>query len=394
MNELRIMSVVGARPNFMKIAPFTRAVDNHNKQTPAGAPRIVHSLVHTGQHYDKAMSSSFFELLHIPRPDVDLEVGSGSHAWQVGQTMIRMEPLLAEWRPDWLVVVGDVNATCAGAITAKKGQIKLAHIEAGLRSFDQAMPEEINRIVTDALADLLLTYDETADANLAAMGVPPQRICRTGNVMIDTLDYCTADAARLDVNAVVNANAVEQTPGATPRKSIVPGSFAVLTLHRPSNVDSRETLAPLVQYLTEEFCKHTTLVWSLHPRTVKQLHSFGIWDSLAKCPNLIPVNPLNYLEMLCLNLNAKLMLTDSGGLQEECCVLGTPCVTLRENTERPVTLLANGGVSVLSGNQPARIREAVRQFHGFGRRPHRPPQWDGHAAERIVQAIIAHHPTA
>ncbi|AKJ65533.1 non-hydrolyzing UDP-N-acetylglucosamine 2-epimerase [Kiritimatiella glycovorans] len=374
--SLKIMSVVGARPNFMKIAPFAHAIEREDD-------RIEHFLVHTGQHYDPEMYHSFFEALNIPTPDVDLEIGSGSHAEQVGRTMIAFEKVLLERRPDWVVVVGDVNATCACSITARKHHVRVAHIEAGLRSFDERMPEEINRMVTDRVSNLLLTPDELSGENLRREGAEEERIRFVGNIMIDTLEAHRARAEALDLNDILTSHAIDpdlKTP-------VDDGSFAVMTMHRPSNVDSREVLEPLVRCLREEVASKMPLVWSIHPRTRNRLETFGLWDELLADDRLILIRPVGYHAMLKLNMSARLMLTDSGGLQEECCVLGTPCITMRENTERPVTLVENGGVSELTGPDPEKITSALDTFLNMERRGHRPPLWDGKTAERIVTEL-------
>ena len=378
---LRILSVVGARPNFMKIAPLAAAIGAHNR---GGGRRIEHCLLHTGQHYDERMSRSFFEALGIPRPDIDLGVGSGSHAEQVGRTMMAFEPVVREWRPDWVIVVGDVNATCACSITAKKEHVRLGHIEAGLRSFDLEMPEEINRMVTDRLSDRLYTPDAMADANLRGEGVADARIRRVGNIMIDTLDRHRAEAEALDLAAVL-AGSAAGGGRAAPR---LDGRFCVLTLHRPSNVDDPGVLGALVEVLVEEVAGEMPLVWPIHPRTRNNLVEFGLWDRVRDCAGIVLLEPVGYLEMLRLNLGAAMLLTDSGGLQEECCVLGTPCLTLRWNTERPVTLVEHGGLSTLVGNDPDRIREAFRRRRHEPRRPHRPELWDGRTAGRIVEDLV------
>jgi UDP-N-acetylglucosamine 2-epimerase (non-hydrolysing) len=373
---LKILSVVGARPNFMKIAPFVTALRRYPED-------FDHVLVHTGQHYDAAMSEAFFRDLDIPTPDEHLDIGSGSHAEQVGRTMIAFEKVVARRKPDWVVVVGDVNATCACAITAKKERVKLAHIEAGLRSFDLDMPEEINRMVTDRLADLLFTTDELADANLLREGTAASRIRRVGNIMIDTFEQHRARAARLDPAAICGAHVLNGRAAAT-LPPLPENGYAALTLHRPSNVDDRRILEPIVRLLVEELAPAMPLIWPVHPRSRNQLEAFGLWPIVATCPRIVLTQPLGYHEMVRLTLGARVMLTDSGGLQEECCVAGTPCLTLRWNTERPVTLREHGGVSVLVGNDVARIRDEYRHALALPRAVHRPPLWDGHAAERIV----------
>jgi UDP-N-acetylglucosamine 2-epimerase (non-hydrolysing) len=372
------MSVVGARPNFMKIAPLLRAIGRH----PGALSSI---LVHTGQHYDAAMSDAFFRALQIPEPDVHLGIGSGTHAEQVGRTMIAFEKAVRELRPDWVVVVGDVNATCACAITARKEQVRLAHVEAGLRSFDMAMPEEINRLVTDRLSDLLFTTDALADANLRAEGVPESRIRRVGNIMIDALDQHRESAASLSPAAIVAAQGLPRSQPLPPLPDL---GFAALTLHRPSNVDEPAILRALAAYFLEEVAAELPLVWPVHPRTAKQLQQLGLWDRLTAARNIVLTQPVDYHAMLRLTMGARVLLTDSGGLQEESCIFGVPCLTLRWNTERPVTLREHGGVSVLVGNDVARIREEFRRALELPHTPHRPPLWDGHAADRIVQAFL------
>ncbi len=421
MKTLKIMSVVGARPNFMKIAPFAHAIEAHNRsavalakeedqksevvdqelktsslkpQASSPTPNVLieHFLVHTGQHYDKAMSESFFESLNIPHPDVDLGIGSGSHAEQVGRTMIEFEKVLLEQMPDWVVVVGDVNATAACSITAKKHHVKVAHIEAGLRSFDERMPEEINRLVTDGISDLLLTPDKFANENLKREGHSEEKIRFVGNIMIDTLEANRDQAERLDLNEVVNSNLISPHQPTTDNQQLVKDAFTVLTMHRPSNVDEKDVLEPLVRLLIDEVSAELPLVWSVHPRTKKNLQTFGLWDEILKSENIILINPVGYHEMLKLNMSAKIILTDSGGLQEESCVMGTPCITMRENTERPVTLVEHGGISELTGSDPEKIRVAFHRFTS-DLRPltsdlRLPPLWDGHTAERIVEILV------
>ena len=383
---LRIMSVVGARPNMMKLAPFAHALAAH-------AGRLEHCIVHTGQHYDHKMSQTFFESLGIPPPDVDLGVGSGTHAEQVGRTMIEFEEVVRQRRPDWVVVIGDVNATAACAITAKKEHLRCAHIEAGLRSFDMDMPEEINRLVTDRLSAALFTPDAISDANLRAEGVPPARIHCVGNIMIDTLERNREQAARLDPAAIVRANAGDGVPSG-PLPPLADDAFAAVTLHRPSNVDDPAILGPLVDFFVDELTRDMPLIWPIHPRTRKQLETFGLAAKVRGCRSILLTEPLGYHDMLRLNMGARVMFTDSGGLQEECCVLGTPCLTLRWNTERPVTLVEQGGVSLLVGNDLGRIREAYRRVKDQPRTPRRPPLWDGHTAERIAAFFAAEHGSA
>lgn len=376
--RLKVMSVVGARPNFMKIAPFARELARYEDL-------FEHTLVHTGQHYDADMSDTFFKALSIQKPTVDLEIGSGSHAEQVGRTMIAFEKVVQERRPDWIVVVGDVNATCACAITAKKEHLKLAHIESGLRSFDLDMPEEINRMVTDRLSDLLFTTDAMADANLLKEGVAADRIKRVGNIMIDTLEQQRAAAAALDLNGICADQVLPDLN--SPLPPVRDNAFAVVTLHRPSNVDDPDIMKPLMEFMTGEVAAVMPLIWPVHPRTRKQLEKAGLWTELVHCPGLILTKPLGYHEMLRMTMGARVMFTDSGGLQEECCVLGTPCLTLRLNTERPVTLVEHGGVSVLVGNNVDAIRAEFRKAAARTRAEHRPPLWDGHTAERIVGCL-------
>lgn len=389
MGKLRIMSVVGARPNFMKIAPFAHAIGRHNQRSDGG-DLIEHFLVHTGQHYDAAMSERFFKVLDIPKPDVDLGIGSGTHAEQVGNTMIAFEKVVRDWKPDWVMVVGDVNATCACSITAKKEHLNVAHIEAGLRSYDLLMPEEINRMVTDRLSDILFTTDAMADQNLLKEGTLPERIVRVGNVMIDTLEANRDKAEALTIEDIVATHAVSESHSQCPISNFrsTPSPFAVLTLHRPSNVDDAETLGRIVDLLIDEVSGELPLLWTIHPRTRQRLTDFGLWQRVLDADQICLLEPLGYHELMALNMKATMMLTDSGGLQEECCVLGTPCLTLRENTERPVTLVEHGGLSKLVGNDPDRIRKGLREFLQLPRGTHRPELWDGHAAERIVNALV------
>jgi UDP-N-acetylglucosamine 2-epimerase (non-hydrolysing) len=385
---MKIISVVGARPNFMKIAPLVAAIHQHNEINPQR--HIEHILVHTGQHYDIRLSEAFFKDLNIPMPDFNLEVGSGTHAEQVGRTMMAFEKVLHYIRPDWVVVVGDVNATLACSITAKKENIKCCHIEAGLRSGDLSIPEEINRMVTDHLSDLLLTPDRMSVENLQHEGLNGDKIRFVGNIMIDTLEANRQKASAINIHDIVLNNIIAQE-----RTSDIPdlqsGPYAVVTLHRHNNVDTREILEPLSDFITTEVAAKMPVLWPVHPRTVKQLNTFGLWRKTESAANVWMMHPLGYLDMLRLNMNARIMLTDSGGLQEECCILGTPCLTLRRKTERPVTLREHGGASVLVGNDVQRIRTEFHSTLAGTVTSCRPELWDGHTAERIVELFAGEY---
>jgi len=401
---MKIISVVGARPNFMKIAPFIRAINQYNQSffPPDGGIEggVKHLLVHTGQHYDIRMSTAFFSDLGIPEPDINLEVGSGTHAEQVGKTMIEFEKVIQKEKPDWVVVVGDVNATLACSVTAKKELVNVCHIEAGLRSGDMTMPEEINRLVTDRLADLLLTPDRLSNENLRKEGVPEEKIAFVGNIMIDTLEANRERAAGLQIVDIINGNKVPGSRFQVPAPSLTPSpnwgrdgvgadSYAVITLHRPSNVDQEGILVPLFRFLADEATKKMPLLWPVHPRAEKMMKQFNIWEEAMAHPGLVMLHPIGYLEMLRLNMDARILLTDSGGLQEECTILGTPCLTMRWNTERPVTLREHGGASVLVGNNVARIKKEFMDTLKLPRKPVRPELWDGRAAERCLQSILS-----
>jgi UDP-N-acetylglucosamine 2-epimerase (non-hydrolysing) len=380
----------------MKIAPFIRAVEKFNADSSrfkvqgskfkvqGSRFKVDHLLVHTGQHYDDRMSSAFFDALGIPAADINLGIGSGTHAEQVGNTMIAFEKVLRQEKPDWVVVVGDVNATLAGSVTAKKEHIKCAHIEAGLRSGDMKMPEEINRLVTDRLSDLLFTPDRMSGDNLRKEGAGEGRIRFVGNIMIDTLEANREKAASLQLEEIIRQNLLFDRTFEIPEDD----HFAVITLHRPSNVDHPEIFGPIAGFLANEVSRDMPLIWPVHPRARKQLEMFGLWEQLATTRDIIFLHPVGYHEMLRLNMGARLLLTDSGGLQEECTILGTPCLTLRWNTERPVTLRGHGGASVLVGNAIERIRQEYNGAKTLGRNPVRPELWDGHTAERIVEELI------
>jgi UDP-N-acetylglucosamine 2-epimerase (non-hydrolysing) len=359
---LRIINVVGARPNFMKIAPVIEEMRRRSRIEPL--------LVHTGQHYDETMSDSFFEDLQIPRPDINLGVGSASHAEQTARIMMAFEQALKQQRPDWVVVVGDVNSTMAATIVASKMLVRVAHIEAGLRSHDRTMPEEINRLVTDALADLLLTPSRDADENLKREGIRPEKIRFVGNVMIDTL-FRNLERAK-------NSHTLE-------RLALDPHRFCAMTLHRPSNVDDKQTLAGILDAL-DQIQRRLPVVFPVHPRTRARLEEFGLMESARKQAALILTEPLGYLDFLQLYSNSRLVLTDSGGIQEETTALGIPCLTLRHNTERPVTVTE--GTNRIVGNDPEVIkREAIAALEQPAKSKRIPELWDGHAATRIVDAI-------
>ena len=382
---MKIISVVGARPNFMKIAPFIKSINKHNVKHPQD--KVEHILVHTGQHYDDKMSKAFFDELNIPDADINLGIGSGSHAEQVGNTMIAFEKVLRAEKPDWVVVVGDVNATLSCSVTAKKEHIKVCHIEAGLRSGDIKMPEEINRLVTDRLSDLLLTPDTISIENLRKEGTEEERIKFVGNIMIDTLEGNRDKAAQLDIPQVLKDNLLDSHSADF---SDIGNDFALLTMHRPSNVDKKEVFEPLIRFLLDEVTRDMHLIWPIHPRAQKQLIDFGLWDDVQKNNKMILLHPIGYHAMLRLNMSAKVILTDSGGLQEESTVLGTPCLTLRWNTERPVTLREYGGASVLVGNNVERIRKEYEVVLNLARKETRPPLWDGNTAERCLREILAY----
>lgn len=379
---MKILSVVGARPNFMKVAPFIKAIEDYNVNSEE---KIEHILVHTGQHYDVRMSESFFEALGIPNPDINLNIGSGTHAEQVGNTMIAFEKVCMEHQPNWVVVIGDVNATLACSVTAKKLHIKVCHIEAGLRSGDIEMPEEINRLVTDRLSNLLLIPDRLSEQNLKQEGVDTDSIVMVGNIMIDTLDANLSKAEKLTLLEILKNNKHEEQQE---QLILSEDNYAVLTMHRPSNVDDTAILEGIVDFIIEVIAPVMPVVWTVHPRTEKQLKTFSLWNKILACDSIQLLYPLGYHEMLRLNKGAKIMLTDSGGLQEECTVLGTKCLTMRWNTERPVTLKENGGASVLVGNNVERLKEEFEIMLREDARPSRPEMWDGKTAMRCVDAII------
>jgi UDP-N-acetylglucosamine 2-epimerase (non-hydrolysing) len=361
---VKIINVVGARPNFMKMAPLIRAM-NRRKD------KIDHLLVHTGQHYDQGMSESFFKQLEIPEPDVNLEVGSGSHAEQTARIMIEFEKVVLERKPDMIVVVGDVNSTIACSLVASKLGVRIAHVEAGLRSFDRTMPEEINRVLTDSIADYLFTTEAAGNLNLRHEGISDEKIHFVGNVMIDTLVYC------LDR---INGRGL-------PLDGLKENEYGVITLHRQANVDNEDSLKKILESFYD-ISKKLKLIIPLHPRTEKNIRTFGMKEKLEKIAgNAIITGPLGYLEMLRLNKSAKLVITDSGGLQEETTYLGVPCITMRENTERPSTV--EMGTNVLVGNDSDALFSSFEKIMtGNYKKGQIPPLWDGRAAERIVDVLL------
>jgi UDP-N-acetylglucosamine 2-epimerase (non-hydrolysing) len=364
--QIKLLLVAGARPNFMKVAPLIKAAQARNTQ--GGGPVLECRLIHTGQHYDAQMSDIFFRELGIPAPHANLEVGSGSHAAQTANIMLGFEPVCLAEKPDWVVVVGDVNSTLACTIVAVKLGLRVAHVEAGLRSFDRTMPEEINRILTDSVADLLLTPSEDANENLRHEGVPKERIRVVGNIMIDSL---VENLARARQSRILKTQGLE------------PGKFAFVTLHRPQNVDHRDSLSAIVREL-QRLSAQLPVVFPMHPRTRKRLEEFGL--APAAGASLRIIEPVGYHDSLCLTENARLVLTDSGGLQEESTYFRTPCLTLRPNTERPVTV-------TLGSNRLTDVQRLPSDFAAVLGRPARcgtiPPMWDGGAAGRILDELAA-----
>lgn len=370
---MKIIMVAGARPNFMKIAPLMREMVKYEK--------INAVLVHTGQHYDDRMSKFFFDDLGIPKPDINLNVGSASHAVQTAEIMRKFEYVITEERPDLIIVVGDVNSTIACALTAAKLGVKIAHVEAGLRSYDRTMPEEINRILTDAISDYLFITEKSAEINLLKEGIPKGKIFFVGNVMIDTLLQHKKKALNSDILDQLGLSS-----------NI---NYALLTLHRPSNVDEIDTFRSILEAL-HTISEHIPILFPCHPRTQKKLEEFGLekyiqqfaFDNrVINCTGIYIIKPLGYLDFLKLMIHAKMVLTDSGGIQEEATILNVPCLTLRENTERPITV--EQGTNILVGTDKGKI--IGKSFEVMGRQ-HKittvPDLWDGKAAERIVRVLL------
>ena len=353
---MKVFHIVGARPNFMKVAPVLNALKERQC--------VEQTLIHTGQHYDVNMSDVFFQQLGIPAPDVNLAVGSGSHAKQTAEIMTRLEPVLLERKPDLVLVYGDVNSTVATALVCAKLEIRLGHVEAGLRSFDRSMPEEINRLVTDQLADLLFTPSPDGDENLRKEGIAAEKIFRVGNVMIDSL--------------------VRLLPAAleTSRDGL-PDRYALVTLHRPANVDGSARLRGILESLLE-VNRDLAVIFPAHPRTRKRIADFGL-----QAGQLRVLDPLPYLDFLALQARATVVITDSGGIQEEATYLHVPCLTVRENTERPITVTM--GTNVLVGRDAAKLRaELAKVLAGKAKKGTVPPLWDGHTGERIADVVAGH----
>ncbi|GBD89452.1 UDP-2,3-diacetamido-2,3-dideoxy-D-glucuronate 2-epimerase [bacterium BMS3Abin04] len=357
----KVISVVGARPNFMKIAPIHRAFQKYKNH-------VKHLICHTGQHYDEKMSKVFFDDLELPKPDFYLGIGSGSHAEQTAKVMIEFEKILIQEKPDLVLVVGDVNSTIACSLTAAKLHIKIVHVEAGLRSFDKMMPEEINRVLTDSISDYLFVTEKSGMENLMHEGVPDSKVFFVGNVMIDSLAYY-----------------LNKTNGAMLSKfGLEPGKYVLVTLHRPSNVDSKEQLTKLINMLNRVSEKRKVL-FPIHPRTLKNLKEYNLLDEDNK--NLILTDPIGYIDFLSLTKNAELILTDSGGIQEESTYLGVQCITLRTSTERPVTVEI--GTNQLLGTDLNKAELAANLvLEGNKKQGRIPDLWDGKAAERITEILV------
>jgi UDP-N-acetylglucosamine 2-epimerase (non-hydrolysing) len=398
--------VVGARPNFMKVAPLIRAIDKHNSSSHSSLVTIHYLLVHTGQHYDANMSDAFFRDLNLPEPDLHLGVGSGNHGEQTGKVLIEFEKVLLKEQPDLVIVVGDVNSTLACSLAAVKLHISVAHVEAGLRSFDRRMPEEINRLLTDAISDYLFTPSPEGDENLAKEGIPPEKVFLVGDIMVDSLLFHLDQAKKTDILfrlGLSRATDDRRLPTTERRQRTGLLSYGLMTLHRPANVDDKQALEKIVSGLLE-VSTHFPILFPVHPRTAKQIKAFGMESSFQfhSSPDIKHEEyfedgalkrkihcfaPLGYLDFLNLMSNARVVLTDSGGIQEETTVLNIPCITLRDTTERPITLTE--GTNVLVHNDPEKIVAEVKKvLSGQTRVSQCPSLWDGRTAERIV-AILA-----
>ena len=389
---MKIALVVGARPNFMKIAPIIKAIATYNNSCHLSPVTIHHLLVHTGQHYDYEMSKVFFEDLELPEPDIYLGIGSGTHAEQTGKVMIEFEKVLFKEKPDLVIVVGDVNSTLACALASGKLDIRVVHVEAGLRSFDRTMPEEINRLLTDQISDFLFTPSPDANRNLKKEGIPEEKIFLVGDVMVDSLLYNLEKAKK---STILKRLGLQK--GLSTANCVLTTDYCLLTLHRPSNVDDKGSFLRIINALTE-ISKHIPIIFPIHPRTKKQIESFGFGDYFTNSmtndlrlttndSGIRCVDPLGYLDFLNLMMHSKFVMTDSGGMQEETTVLGIPCLTLRDTTERPITISQGTNVLVCSDTQKI-IDEAFKILDGKGKRGNRPEMWDGKAAERIIEVLL------
>lgn len=359
---MKIVHVAGARPNFIKVASIIKACNN--------TPGIESLLVHTGQHYSPNMSGLFFDELGIPQPDINLEVGSGSHAQQTAEIMKRFEPVLLEHKPDAVLVVGDVNSTVACTIVAAKLGIKTIHVEAGLRSFDREMPEELNRLLTDVISDVLFVSEPSGLENLKNEGIDESKIHYVGNVMIDTLEHNRSKAEKSDILEKLGLDS---------------GGYAVVTMHRPSNVDDHAVFSGILDAF-KEIQAEIPIIFPMHPRTYNNLSSNGFGDRMKNMNNLKTIEPLGYLDFLKLMSESQVVITDSGGMQEETTILGVPCLTIRENTERPVTITE--GTNRLVGTATDDILNAYRDSKSLSQNAQRPKYWDGKAAERIAKKLL------
>jgi len=368
MKIIKLQIVAGARPNFMKVAPLLKAIDKYNQTRSPNNPHLETFLAHTGQHYDEYMSEIFFRELGIKPPDINLEVGSGSHAYQTANIMLKFEPVCLSYKPDWVIVVGDVNSTLVCSLVCAKIGIKIAHVEAGLRSFDRTMPEEINRIVTDALSDLLFTPSEDANANLLAEGIPESKIKLVGNIMIDSL---------IEKLPEVKKSRIIDQLGLSPHK------YIYITLHRPSNVDDKEKLASIINSLIE-ISKKINVVYPVHPRAKKIISDMNLAKIPGNIYRLTLLDPIGYIDSLFLVDNARLVLTDSGGLQEEATYFRTPCLTLRPNTERPITIKVGSNQLTSLNNL---IDDIQNILNGPLKRGKIQPLWDGKTSDRIIKEI-------
>lgn len=361
---MTILLIAGARPNFMKIAPLYKALSTY-----AG---ITTKIVHTGQHYDEKMSDVFFRQFGLPAPHYNLEVGGGSHTYQKAHVMLKLEEVIIAEKPDMVVVVGDVNATAAGALVAVKMGIPVAHVEAGLRSYDRTMPEEINRLVTDVISDYLLVSEHSGLVNLAKEGVPDEKVFFVGNVMIDTLVGFREQSEKSDI---------------LEKLGVEPQEYILMTTHRPANVDQEEQLRNIIQ-IVQHATAYKKVVFSIHPRTQNNMKKFGLWADFSSINGLILTGPQGYLEFLKLMANASLILTDSGGIQEETTYLQVPCLTIRDSTERPVTVEL-GTNQLLPGLDPDLVKQKMEEIlSGKTKKGSIPALWDGHAAERIATILI------